>query len=524
MRAKAILIMLTAFFMMIPAAIAVEDTCYWLDTNGDCHLAADDMTNRGEIEGAITGDSLELEGLNTSICPAEYHKQLWDVDGDGSLSAADIPGIEEAFQTATGYPMPDFNGAPSNLELDYDGGKLVATVTSKTGKPRPCIGVHVNGKQVFTDSNGKARFEADLKRGETIKATVNGSKLKNIPDMEAEYSTEAYPEPSEPDVTITMPSDDESVSGMTEIAWEIDDPDSDFRSAVLEYSPDKSSWTEILETSDQQGSVMFNTSRIDDGRYFLRLTAEDEEGLTGQDRIAISVDNTNEAPSVEIENPEDGEIITDKKDLEWKAEDPEDDGISISVSYSPGGDEWITVAENEDNDGIIEGFFPDRLALSDGEYRIRVTAHDGQDSSSSEIRVELDYEDESQDDDETEDNAGEEYEDDHGSTYTSTCGDNICLGEETCSNCPQDCGQCAEEKEQAGEKTSETVPAPTAGKNNTGEGLPEVTGAAAGPGDSTGLGETIGIAFWTAAVILLSILIAGLVDEKTRYSIGIFKR
>ena len=121
------------------------------------------------------------------------------------------------------------------------------------------------------------------------------------------------------------------------------------------------------------------------------LTAE-KPGQTKQEILAENVKaqslsgQQNSAPRIAITEPDSGDVISDNPyTIWWKAEDPNNDKLLITLEYKKEGD-WVLIAGNEIND---RSFFWDIGALSNGAYELRVTATDGRESSSNTKKLEI---------------------------------------------------------------------------------------------------------------------------------------
>ena len=87
----------------------------------------------------------------------------------------------------------------------------------------------------------------------------------------------------------------------------------------------------------------------------------------------------NGPPTITITEPDDGEVIkSDTFIIWWKAEDPNNDQMLISLEYNKDG-KWVLFGDNLKND---REFLWNTKGLSNGDYILRATVTDGSISAS----------------------------------------------------------------------------------------------------------------------------------------------
>jgi len=125
-----------------------------------------------------------------------------------------------------------------------------------------------------------------------------------------------------------------------------------------------------------------DTTQIEDGSYELRIESINAAGESVYSRPfgPHVVDNT--PPTVAISKPAAGETLEDRAELVVEIADDTSGPALVELSYNEG-DEWITLARLEPEEGAVRGFW--QLAeCRPGSCRLRATASDRAGNESSE--------------------------------------------------------------------------------------------------------------------------------------------
>ncbi|MEW5766299.1 MAG: Ig-like domain-containing protein [bacterium] len=185
--------------------------------------------------------------------------------------------------------------------------------------------------------------------------------------------------PCTPVVAVTWPGQGQTVSDTLTITWNASDTDGDALKITLEYSHDGgATWHTIAENELNDSAYDWDTTDLPDGEYLIRVTADDQDALSGTGSAtsaAFNIDNP-KPPVIDITAPHPGDVWSGLRDITWTASDPDNDTLSITIEFSPeGGLTWQTIAAGEVNDGTYNlNFSPFADGLNN---LIRITATDG---------------------------------------------------------------------------------------------------------------------------------------------------
>ncbi|MFQ5820909.1 MAG: hypothetical protein ACE5I5_13030 [Candidatus Heimdallarchaeota archaeon] len=147
-----------------------------------------------------------------------------------------------------------------------------------------------------------------------------------------------------PQVTLLSPLGGEILSGDVTLIWEGIDPDR----GQLSYSVEcgyQGNWTE-LGTNLTQTSWVWNTGVHPNGKYNLRVIANNSK-LTGVATLEAPIHlNNNFPPTVQMQWPNGGEVVNNTIVVTWIASDPNDlpDTLSFDLFYVTN-DTWVPIAE-----------------------------------------------------------------------------------------------------------------------------------------------------------------------------------
>jgi hypothetical protein len=178
-----------------------------------------------------------------------------------------------------------------------------------------------------------------------------------------------------PEITITKPAKGDTICDMYEITWDSSDPEDDRSDlmVVIDISKDQSTWTELGKLNQDNGKYSFDTSRYEDGDYYLQITVTDTDSLSAtavSDRFNIY---NPDAPVLKTDSFDEPWVLSGDWELEWEATDADGDVLKIDIDRSEDNAEWVSVAAEEENDGE---YVLDTMALADGEYNFKITATD----------------------------------------------------------------------------------------------------------------------------------------------------
>jgi 3D (Asp-Asp-Asp) domain-containing protein len=185
-----------------------------------------------------------------------------------------------------------------------------------------------------------------------------------------------------PALVVDEPREGGKYSGTIEIEYTATDPDpGDTLTVDMEYMLEGGGWTDLLTDGENTGGFTWKTrtemGALEDGMYHLRVTVTDDS-----DRALIAVVEVGpfrirnqDPPELSFDGGGDDEL-GDEYVIQWTAEDPEGDEVDIDLYYSKDGGDWVTIAEDEENDG---SYTWDTSGLEPGTYRLKLVATDTSD-------------------------------------------------------------------------------------------------------------------------------------------------
>ena len=192
------------------------------------------------------------------------------------------------------------------------------------------------------------------------------------PDLTIEDILFTPDEPKEGDLVEIRAriEDTGGISSTTEISFYDGDPDLDGK---------KIGTTKVISVpAGGSNSASVNWDTTDDGGghtiyIIIENTVPEESDITNnKDYEDIYV---NQPPTVDVENPNGGEIWAGEQDITWIAEDPDNDDLSIDILYSDdAGNSWSQIKIGEENE---ESYTWDTKTVSnDDDYLIKIRATD----------------------------------------------------------------------------------------------------------------------------------------------------
>jgi len=127
----------------------------------------------------------------------------------------------------------------------------------------------------------------------------------------------------------------------------------------------------------------WNTVSYSEGAHSIYAVAYDSAGNSGQSAVVnVTVNNINDAPSLDLISPTSGETVSGIYDITWLASDPDGDEVFITIDISSdSGGNFLRLISSASNSGAYSF---DSTGFQNGtNYVIKVVASDGIASSSS---------------------------------------------------------------------------------------------------------------------------------------------
>ena len=183
-----------------------------------------------------------------------------------------------------------------------------------------------------------------------------------------------------PVITLNTPVGGETCTGTAPISWSAIDPDpNDTLEIDIYYSASSgTNWIKLSENQENNDSYLWNTTNLPNKEtYRVRVIAYDGNLSSSDESGNDFTVHNNTSPVVALSAPVGEEIWSRAAEIKWSATDADDDLLGITLEYSAdSGNNWSTIAGNEDNDGL---FTWETNAVPNGSnYRVKITASDGQ--------------------------------------------------------------------------------------------------------------------------------------------------
>ena len=190
---------------------------------------------------------------------------------------------------------------------------------------------------------------------------------------------------SPPIVTLTSLTGGQLVKGgvAQSITWTATDANLATNPIALDYSKDGgTTWTSITTGTANTGSYSW-TPALDGSNYFVRVTASDTAGHSGQgvSGSAFTVDATAPSLSAVTVNGQNGGItvgVTSSVTIAWTATDLNFGSFPVALSYSAdGGSTWTSISSAIANSPNSYAWSLNGLGLSNGtQYQVKVQVTD----------------------------------------------------------------------------------------------------------------------------------------------------
>lgn len=165
------------------------------------------------------------------------------------------------------------------------------------------------------------------------------------------------------------------------IQWEVEDPNNDAIQLTLYYKGiDEKAWKILDKAAQKKGTYAWDTLRLPDGEYHIRLVASDEPD--NPPKTALSVEDITQPVIIDNSRPVIESVnLTDKRDGRYVISGTAKDSYSniIKVQYTIDGQEWISASPL---DGIFdseeESFEITTKPLSPDNYTLIINAFDSE--------------------------------------------------------------------------------------------------------------------------------------------------
>lgn len=195
---------------------------------------------------------------------------------------------------------------------------------------------------------------------------------ERLPEQLDQTADEPEPEAANPPAAAELVDPGEFLRGCVNLIART--PDLRSTQMIFELATAGSSDWRALGTTRAPFHLSVDTGRFIDGSYELRIESVNAEGLSAYSRRfgPYVVDNT--PPAIKIAKPAQGETLRSRAELLVEVSDEASGPALVELSYNDG-DEWVTLAGLEPEEGTVRGFW--QLAdCRPGSCRVRATAFD----------------------------------------------------------------------------------------------------------------------------------------------------
>ena len=192
----------------------------------------------------------------------------------------------------------------------------------------------------------------------------------------------ASPAEDKPELKIESPGGGERWSGVQRVQWRASDPMGQSLRLDIELSNDGGrSWTTLAAGLPNTGVYTWDTPRLGNGVYCLRLAADNGQVRSMETSETFVVYNLGRnAPVISVVSPRGGEIWWGTQEVKWRAVDPDGDALTVSLAYSLDvGATWHTLARSIPDVG---SYVWDTTSIPNCDLVwLRATVSDGQQTS-----------------------------------------------------------------------------------------------------------------------------------------------
>ena len=268
------------------------------------------------------------------------------------------------------------------LTLDRSAGRLIGYVDGED------IGQQTGVGRLFSHSNdGAIAAMREHTRTHTGSHTGNGYYFEGIIDelaiynsvldagtIDNRYQMGSVPPDPPPLIEITAPIEGAVLAGVIDIHVEASDPETDSASLIVETSTDGGTTWQPAAWNGVDYTRSFNTTEALDGSHVIVARATDNLPQTSLSaERAVLVDNVDDAPTVAILGPTDGEIVVGDVAIGVQADDDRDIAGTLTAEFSTDdGATWSHLTW----DGLHYIATWDSTAVADGPITLTVKATD----------------------------------------------------------------------------------------------------------------------------------------------------
>ncbi|MDP7422140.1 MAG: S8 family serine peptidase [bacterium] len=189
----------------------------------------------------------------------------------------------------------------------------------------------------------------------TIRVEATDNSADRLSGNDTSNNTFKVYNPDAPMITLQAPDPTDILQDRVYLNWTVYDPDGDSVSVGLYHSSDMFNWSEIAIYRDNSGSHPWNTRMAPDGHLWLKANATDSSphSLRGESPIFGPFTLYNpDPPVIQLISPQGETTISGLAPVNWSAQDPDNDTLSIFIYFKQGiMDEWRILETGLPNNG-----------------------------------------------------------------------------------------------------------------------------------------------------------------------------
>jgi len=349
------------------------------------------------INSAIDMLDENNDGVNDNAYPIPNNHEGWGRVNLANATDGSHQFVDEAAGLATGgsaaytfdvssgdYPFkvslvwsdyPSTESAAQNLVNDLD-----LTVTSPSGATYTgnvfSGGWSVIGGSADRVNNVENVYVQSAESG-TWTVTISGYNVPNGPQPFALVVDAAFgPVDNPPTASIVNPTDGATVAGTVTVQVDAADNEDAVGTLTVEVSIDGGAW-QMAAYNSGSGYYEYgwDSTAVADGSHTINARATDSGGnATDANQISVTTENVDDAPSVSIVNPADGDTVSDIVLIQVSAGDDLDAAGTLNVEVSIDSGAWQAAAYNSSS-GYYELSW-DTTTVADGSHTIDARATD----------------------------------------------------------------------------------------------------------------------------------------------------
>lgn len=300
-----------------------------------------------------------------------YNFKVWLYDSNGKLqSSVEIRNI--VLSTNGTEPLPLIISPDSNTEVS---GTVIIKAVENSDETiiKTDFYYSMDKKEwnlIWTDAEGIDAWEAEWDT-RTVEDGMYYVRAVMTTDKNWTGYDEIvlYTDNTKPTVNIISPLHDNEYNGTITIEAEGDE---DVTFARFEYFFTEWILIGIDNTGENGWRMAWNTTELSDGKYIIRVSMQDNQGLNNSDSVTIYIDNTQ--PTVAIIEPENDALLKGRIRIYASGDD---DVVIARFEYSMDGITWNLIGiDNVGENGWKSAW--NTSEVSDGDYYIKVTMIDDQ--------------------------------------------------------------------------------------------------------------------------------------------------